>query len=339
MLSNDNIISCLINVIFFLFLFCSLINNSLTINSGGRSPATRRAESRVRSAQRRLIAPPALNFDENSNSPVKSTMSPEDVSFYAGNSPQGSPRPCSISPCMDIGILSPGLRETETMDDYNSRDSGYGAPQRSRKLFNFVEPSGLAPKRIDTPSPPKSLTKRSPTSTSCFRSFNSLSSDSMESMDDDCMGLLDMEEEDMDDNAQLPASFNTIINGSIKSTNGTRLPLLRRCLSLTDSNVNRAKHSLFEPKTPEMLKIIAEAASPFQSKITDSGSKAFKRPEPPSFGSPVQSKRYKTDDKENMNDIPIVRPAFRKSQSMNEELIKDALARCKYLNDHILIIK
>lgn len=259
-------------------------------------------------------------------------MSPEEMSFYAGNSPQGSPRPCSISPCMEIGMLSPGLRETENMDDYNSRDSGYGASQKKfRKLFDFVPPSGLPPKRMETPSPPKTQTTlvATPTSTSCFRSFNSLSSDSMESMDDDCMDLLEMD--DLDDNAQLPTSFNTIISGNIKSN--SEVPLLRRCLSLTDGNVQRAKSESFVTNTPEHMKSIAENVSPFTSKITDSGSKAFKRPEPPSGFSPVQSKRLKSsicDDKENSNEVPAVRPVFRKSISMNDAIIMNALARCKF---------
>lgn len=275
-----------------------------------------------------------MNFEENSNSPVKTavTMSPEEMSFYAGNSPQGSPRPCSISPCMEIGMLSPGLRETENMDDYNSRDSGYGASQKKfRKLFDFVPPSGLPPKRMETPSPPKTQTVlvATTTSTSCFRSFNSLSSDSMESMDDDCMDLLEMD--DLDDNAQLPTSFNTIISGNIKSN--SEVPLLRRCLSLTDGNVQRAKSESFVTNTPEQMKSIAENVSPFTSKVTDSGSKAFKRPEPPSGLSPVQSKRLKSsicDDKENSNEVPAARPVFRKSISMNDAIIMNALARCKF---------
>lgn len=251
-------------------------------------------------------------------------MSPEDISLYSGNSPQCSPRPCSISPCTDIGMLSPGMRESETMDDYNSQDSGYSASQKKcRRLFNFVQPIALPPKRIETPSPPKTPAP----ATSCFRSFNSLSSDSMESIDEDCMMLLDME--DMDDNAQLPTSFNTIINGNIKSCAESRTPVLRRCLSMTDGNVQRNQSS-----TPETMKTISEQASPYHSRITDSGSKTFKRPEPPSAGSPVQIKRLKSsnseDDKENSPSMPVARPTFRKSVSMNDNLIMNALARCKY---------
>lgn len=309
----------------------SLMNETLTINSGGRSPATRRAESRARSAQRRLnIAPMAMNFDESSNSPAKPIISPEEMSFYVGNSPQGSPR-CSVSPCMDIGMLSPGFRETETLDDFNSQDSGYGTSRpksqkkNNRKLFDFVQPSGVAPRRADSLSPPKVQLNTTPVSTSVFRSFNSLSSDSMESMDDDCMELLEMD--DLDDNTQLPTSFNNIISGSIKSNNESRVPLLRRCLSLTDGNVQRDKLVCRELSTPDMLKSVAEGVSPFHSKAPECV-KTFKRPDPPSC-SPVYSKRCKpnVDDKENVDEVPATRPVFRKSISMNDAIIMNALAR------------
>lgn len=307
---------------FFFFLFSlfpnSLITNTLTINSNEMSSSSH-------GIQRRLNVAP-LNFDDTSNSPIK--MSSEEMSLYSGNTPQGSPRPCSISSCLEMSLLSP-LREHERIEerhdlDFNSMDSGYS--NNSRKMFTFVQPSALPPK----PSPPKTV-RTSPTSISCFRSFNSLSSDSMESMDDDCMDLLDMES--MDDNAQLPTSFNSIISGNIKSTsnytNTTTTPtqsVFRRCLSMTDNNVNRGS------RTPDALKTIPETDSPFQSKF-DSIIKTFKRPEPPTVGSPVQSKRYKQsiEDKENSNDLPVVRPVLRKSMSMNDDIIMNALSRCKYL--------
>lgn len=286
--------------------------------------AERMAESHARSAQRRLnIEPVQMTFEENSNSsPVKAKTVQEEMSLYAGNSPQGSPRPCSISPCLEIGLLSPLIDNEVTNErqdiDFNSVDSGYNS--NSRKLFNFVQPNGLAPR----PSPPKTVSKTASKSTSCFRPFNSLSSDSMESMDDECMDLLDMES--LDDNAQLPTSFNSIINGNIMSSNeNMRRPMLHRCLSLTDSNVNRGKKLLCEAKTPERLKSIAETASPFLQKT-------FKRPEPPTLCSPVQSKRYKLnsiEDKENSIELTVTRPVLRKSVSMNDDIIMSALARCK----------
>lgn len=300
-----------------------MITNALTINSGGRSAAERMTESRVRSAQRRLnIEPVQMTFEENSNgSPVKDKTVQEEMSLYAGNSPQGSPRPCSISPCLEIGLLSP-LRESEVIEerhdiDFNSVDSGYNS--NSRKLFNFVQPNGLAPR----PSPPKTSNTLSSKSSSSFRAFNSLSSDSMESTDDECMDLFDMET--LDDNAQLPASFNSIINGNINDS--TRRPILHRYPSLNDTNVNRGKKLLCESKAPNILKSIAETASPFAQK-------KFKRPEPPTtLCSPIQSKRYKpTSDecKENSNELTVARPTLRKSLSMNDDMIMSALARCKF---------
>lgn len=288
----------------------------------------------ARGIQRRLnIAP--LNFDDSSNSPVK--MPSEDMSLYSGNTPQGSPRPCSISnSCLDLELLSP-YREHERIEerhdiDFNSMDSNYS--NNSRKMFTFAQPSALPPKTMPL------ATRTSPKSISCFRSFNSLSSDSMsmESMDDDCMDLLDMES--MDDNAQLPTSFNSIMSGNIKSINNSgcgtptpnaahnestsTTPMFRRCLSMTDANVIRSTRTL------DTLKTIPEINSPFQSKLNVA--KTFKRPEPPTVGSPVQSKRYKQsdDDKENSNDLPVVRPVLRKSVSMNEDIIMNALSRCKY---------
>lgn len=313
-----------------------MITNALTINSGGRTAAARAAESRARSVQRRLnIEPVQMTFDEteeNSNSsPVKDKLIQEEMSLYSGNSPQGSPRPCSISPCLEIGLLSP-LRESEVIEerhdiDFNSVDSGYNS--NSRKLFEFVEPSGLAPRA----SPPKTTSRTSPKSTSCFRPFNSLSSDSMESMDDECIDLYEMES--FDETTQLPTSFNTIISGDSFNTiiNGNAKPMsnenlcrpaLQRCLSLTDSNVNRGKKAVCDPKTPDRFRAISESASPFNQKT-------FKRPEPPTLTSPVQSKRYKLnkiEDKENVNEPTIARPILRKSVSMNDDIM-NALARCK----------
>lgn len=340
---------------YFFVIDYSLISNALNINTNGRSSTTNMIAPANQGFQRRMNVA-RLNFDDSSNgSPIK--MSSEEMSLYSGNTPQGSPRPCSISPCLEMGLLSPS-REHETIEerhdiDYNSTDSGYG----SRKMFTFAQPA-LPPKRNDTISPPKTTKTASPKSISCFRSFNSLSSDSMESMDDDCMDLLDMEA--LDDNAQLPTSFNSIICGNIKSNSSnigqnhcsenlftlnsnaayqqrnhsemSRTPVFRRCLSMTDANVNRGKP--YEPSTPELFKSIPEMGSPstFQGKF-DGITKTFKRPEPPSVGSPIQCKRYKQsiEDKENLNELPIVtRPKLRQSLSMNDDIIMSALSRCKF---------
>lgn len=338
------------------------------MNSGGRSPSVRRAEARNRGVQRRLnMAPTRMiyNDDENCSSPVKN-MSIEELSFYSGNSPQASPRPCSISPCMELsGLLSPenspsrftvvqqnrstNLMQRQISDDHDvsSMDSGYSASYSqdntndSKSSFKFLEPCGIAPRRID-PSPRKLSTNSltaSPKSTNSFRMFHSLSSSSMESTDDELMELFEMES--LDEDTQLPADLNNLISGVIKTIRTTpdyKRPLIRRCLSVNESleAKNRVRSALFEVKTPEILK---------QQQVTDNNSNtpyssrtSFKRPEAP-IGSPIQSKRYKCETevtiegKENDSSDIIRRPILRKSISMNDSIIS-ALARCKFFFSH-----
>lgn len=349
------------------------------MNSGGRSPSVRRAEARNRGVQRRLnMAPVRMIYnDENCASPVKNNMSIEELSFYSGNSPQASPRPCSISPCMELsGLLSPenspsrftvvqqnrstNLMQRQISDehDVNSMDSGYSASYSqdntndSKSSFKFLEPCGIAPRRIE-PSPRKLSTNSltaSPKSTSSFRMFHSLSSSSMESTDDELMELFEMES--LDEDTQLPADLNNLISGVIKTIRTTpeyKRPLIRRCISVNETieAKNRVRSALFEAKTPEILRQVTE-----NNNNTPSGRTSFKRPEAP-IGSPIQSKRYKCestdvsiDGKENndvaMNDV-IRRPILRKSISMNDSIIS-ALARCKFsfynknLMNNLLII-
>lgn len=335
------------------------------MNSGGRSPSVRRAEARNRGVQRRLnMAPTRMIYtDENCASPVKNNnMSIEELSFYSGNSPQASPRPCSISPCMELsGLLSPenspsrftvvqqnrstNLMQRQISDDHDvsSMDSGYSASYSqdntsdSKSAFKFLEPCGIAPRRID-PSPRKLSLTTSPKSTNSFRMFHSLSSSSIESTDDELMELFEMES--LDEDTQLPADLNNLISGVIKTIRTTpeyqKSPLIRRCLSVNESidAKNRVRSALFEAKTPEILKQVTDNSNtPYSSRIS------FKRPEAP-IGSPIQSKRYKCetavsiDGKENnndatMNDDVIRRPILRKSISMNDSIIS-ALARCKF---------
>lgn len=331
------------------------------MNSGGRSPSVRRAEARNRGVQRRLnMAPTRMIYnDENCASPVKNTMSIDELSFYSGHSPQASPRPCSISPCMELsGLLSPenspsrftvvqqnrstNLMQRQISDDHDvsSMDSGYSASYSqdntndSKSSFKFLEPCGIAPRRID-PSPRKSSTN-SPKSTNSFRMFHSLSSSSMESTDDELMELFEMES--LDEDTQLPSDLNNLISGVIKTIGTTpenKRPLIRRCLSVNESieAKNRVRSALFEVRTPEILQQVTgnKSNTPYSSRTS------FKRPEAP-IGSPIQSKRYKCetdvsiDGKENndvaMNDV-IRRPILRKSISMNDSIIS-ALARCKF---------
>jgi len=309
-------------------------------------------------------------------------MNAEDISFYDGNSPQASPRPCSISPSIDeMGCLSPETspsRYTVVVEDNgyvtatrqlsnrleeidnNSMDSGYSLSQdgtsndRNKTSFKFVEPCGIAPRKID-PSPRKNAHITPPKSSSCFKMYHTLSSSSMESMDEDYMDLFEIES--LDDNAQLPTNLNSLISGDIKSLNKTpepKRPLVRRCLSLVEGNTAKAQArlNLFEPSTPEMFKPMSEnTVSPLISRLSGTvidspAQRCFKRPEPPTV-SPIRSKRHKTEsenceniteDKENQsisddfinscNNV-IKRPNFKKSISMNDNIM-NALARCKY---------
>lgn len=354
----------------------SLISNSFTLNSGGRSPSARRAEARARGVQRRVnMEPLRINYDCLS-SPGKSgvtSMSTEDLSFYPGTSPASSPRPCSTSPCdPQLGLLSPEhspLRFTVVpadsdhrlnhhhhhqpecdITDQSSMDSGYSTnysqdPMQKRN-FRFMPPCGVPPRRID-PSPRKISTSSnassttssntSPKSSSNFRIFNSLSSGSMESiMDDDYLELFEMEA--LDENAQLPSDISNLISGNIMSTRTTpeiKRPVARRSLSLNENETNRAKTNLFSehrllPKMPEVLRPVLENLTPYSSRVD--GSRSFKRPEPPTENY-IQSKRYRSDDKENVmniNDV-IKLPPIRKSISMNDATtIMNALAKCKF---------
>lgn len=347
----------------------------------------------------------------------------EDISFYSGNSPQSSPRPCPISPCMDddSSLLSPETSPSKfnidshtaelirhrlhSHNDTTSMDSGYSATNSNSfdnqavntsnnnnnlslmnvapTRFEFVEPchapsmlrrallsdvtstitSGISsPTSHKTPSKYlMSMGENSNGSTSSntssstrmgngFKVFHSLSSGSMESMDEDYMDLIEME--NMDEDAQLPTDLSSLICKDIKSTTKTpenkRPSFVRKCLNLDNSN-SSMRSSLFTPSpksstitslitTPERqcLQSISENITPFSQRNANGG--AFKRPEPPAM-SPIQSKRYKCE-----NDAPQMllpfnnptvivtnsaprRPAFKKSMSMNDAVIMNALSR------------
>uniref|UniRef100_A0A1B0CRA2 protein-tyrosine-phosphatase n=1 Tax=Lutzomyia longipalpis TaxID=7200 RepID=A0A1B0CRA2_LUTLO len=362
----------------------SLINNSFTLNSTSRSSPMRRGESRVRGSRRGNLAPLCISYD----SPEKSAMSTEDLSLYAGSSPQPSPRPCSISPCMDMGaLLSPEVSPTrfrvmpvEEVSvsqsaprrsfeeiDANSMDSGYsasfgasdGSSENKGNAFEFAQPLAIAPRRIE-PSPRKTPTSRgssttmsphnrTPTNSRGYRVFHSLSSGSMESMDDDYMELFDIET--MDCESQMPSNITSLISGDIKnlrSTPETKRPLVRRCLSLVDSSLDSSSPRLpLEPKTPEYPSPLRMSMMRNATVRSEECAKAFKRPEP-MVGSPVQSKRYKSElnvsmdmspltplfanhqsDKENArNKINLPkRNLLKKSISLNETVIMNALSR------------
>lgn len=326
------------------------------INSAGISPGTRQREQRARGMQRRLnIAPQHVNFDLKCESPEKDSSSmSEDISFYSTNNPALSPRPCPISPCRtdDNSLLSPGTSPSifvigsasmprQISQDASSMDSGYSGHSNNQSAFQFVEP-----KRPETSSssptiktPLKYSLNSSASSSRGFTVFHSLSSGSGgDSTDDDYMELMDMES--MDEDAQMPADLNSLICKDIKST--TKTPdhkrsesFVRKCLNM-DGN---SKKSLFSsPKTstikslittPERqcLQKLSDNVTPFGHRNSTTG--AFKRPEPPTI-SPIQSKRYKSE-----NEPPAVlsifptqkRPVFRKSMSMNDAVIMNALTR------------
>ncbi|XP_053668805.1 uncharacterized protein LOC128719207 [Anopheles marshallii] len=94
-----------------------LDHRRFTLNSAGRSPASRRAEQRQRSLQfRQHGMPTRMIYDDSCKllaSPGKENMSTEELSFYQSHSPQQSPRPCSpCSLCPDDGELLPSENNT-----------------------------------------------------------------------------------------------------------------------------------------------------------------------------------------------------------------------------------
>ncbi|EAT33310.1 AAEL014408-PA, partial [Aedes aegypti] len=157
-----------------------------------------------------------------------------------------------------------------------------------------------------------------------MRIFHSLSSGSMESMDDIDMELFEMDT--LDDNAQLPSNLNSLICGDIKATKTTpeaKRPFFRRCLSLSENPIARRAN-----------------ITPFASRPDPT--RCFKRPEPPGI-SPIQSKRHKTEvltpvsslrtvepsprDSPSLLTVPSKRPILQKSISMNDAHIMSALSR------------
>lgn len=360
----------------------SRISTTFTLNSAGRSPASRQAEQRQRSVQRRLHIAPLKMLA----SPGKENLNTEeDLSFYQVNSPQASPRPCSpcdcpeesgellpseVTPNKQITVVAGAGSATRTrrpLEDYdpNSMDSGYGMSSsegghhKSQSMFRFIQPS--IPRQNSVSSSTASPSASS--STPSIRIFHSLSSGSMESMDDIDMELFDMDTLEDEEGQQLPSNLNSLICGDIKATKTTpenkRPPFIRRCLSLSDNPVvRRAKNNLiFESpvaaaapaspaRTPERFRIAPDQENlnltPFSSRAQDT-TRCFKRPEPPGV-SPIQSKRYKTESLtpvsafrsvENVNldspahlTVPVPkRPILQKSISMNDAHIMNALSR------------
>ncbi|XP_053669654.1 uncharacterized protein LOC128720031 [Anopheles nili] len=309
-----------------------MLNHSrFTLNSAGRSPATRRAEQLQRSTQRRQhIIPQRIIYDDGCKmlgSPSKDNLPTEELSFYQSHSPQQSPRPCS--PCtlcpedplggellpsennsptvaIPIGIKHAsgpivggkqvttgtlGYRLRRPLDDHdpNSMDSGYGASVLSDVLMSSIHSSSSSSSTISSTGgssgliAPKShsifqfsqqpsassvsMSRHSSTSPSSARSrflHSSLSSGSMESMDE--MELFDMEAMEDDElqgaseaygashqhaaphqalqSTMLPSGLSSLICGTIKTTRTSntpeqKRPFVRRCLSLTENTNNK----------------------------------------------------------------------------------------------------
>lgn len=320
------------------------------------------------------IAPQQVNFDIKFDSPGKESNFTEEISFYSSNNQASSPRPCPISPCHDeVSILSPGSSPSmfiiennvqlprSISQDSTSMDSGYsgqGSSSNSRlisassSVFQFIEPKrpeNASPPSLRTPS--KLAANSSGSSRLGLSVFHSLSYESSEE-NDDFLELMDMDS--MDEEAQMPADINSLISKDIMSstTPESKRPdsSARKCLNM------EVRNSLFNsPQTPKSSTITSLITTPERQclhKISENGTPygyrnistgAFKRPEPPA-ASP-QSKRYKRE-----NEPPLMtdfvrfphnlfqqkRPILRKSVSMNDATIHEALNENNLIGDFSL---
>lgn len=203
--------------------------------------------------------------------------------------------------------------------DANSVDSGYdGTNSSSFNKFRFAHPTRVAPKRLDSGigSPRSSASVAAPTkkqllsSFSLFNSGGSSSQESVESMDEDYLALLEMESEQ--DAVAGPSNISSLICGAIKAAKTTsRTPETkikgRRCLNLDlDSPVLMSLSNNTVNSSPNASPIVAVQDDKLVGILTPKRGglnheqqqqpplKCFKRPEPLLF-SPVQSKRYKSE--------------------------------------------
>ncbi|KAM7362114.1 string isoform 1-T2 [Cochliomyia hominivorax] len=294
------------------------------IQRSGRNPSSRR-----------------LNLDAS-----MSDMAMEELSFYDDdNVPQN--RHFTASPQL-MGLLSPE-----------------GSPQR----FQVVEKSKFLQSRKNFPLSTKNIISQNVnrstalstnTPSKGFRLLHSMSSTgSMESsMDDEYMEFFDMENLDQHSQSNgmsFPSDLSSLISGQIiknspVKTPEMRRPSVRRCLSMTEN-------TQFQPKTPEHIKdFSATSTTPFNSRLN--GNCCFKRPEPPSTTcSPIQSKRYRGAEKENLDgsftgssktspassscsaliNTTSTRPTLRKCMSMNDAEIMSALNRSENKDEPDLI--
>lgn len=341
-----------------------LISNTFTINSAGISPATRLQEQRARAVQRRQnIAPLQVNFDLKYESPEKDANMGEDISFYGTSNTASSPRPCPVSPFRnEESLLSPGTSpslfiindEKLPRQDSSSMDSGYSGGQQlsqsstSSSAFQFIEPkrpetssSSSPPPTMKTPSKNSSLNLSSRMN---FSIFQSISSSSTETMEDELMDLMDLES--VDEDAQLPNDINSLICKDIKNKTPDHKrhdSYARKCLNMDAGFKNVLFSSPSTPKSSTINTLITtperqclqniDNVTPFGHRNTSTG--GFKRPEPPTM-SPIHSKRYKCENDPpatagimqlTQPQFPSKRPVLRKSMSMNDAVIMDALSR------------
>ncbi|KAG8033934.1 hypothetical protein G9C98_008415 [Cotesia typhae] len=211
------------------------------------------------------------------------------------------------------------------LEDYdpNSQDSGYGASSDSLSTFRFLEPHGVAPRRISMDrspqqSPVRSSSRRRPASSLRRR----LSADpELESMDDGFNELIDLDNF-LDTNGSMPNDLSTLISGAIfekpmecdatTPESRPRPPGVRRSLSLQATSsehdsppLSKVRSCLFRSPTAtsstSKLKYQDKPRALFpdspDSRISNSRVPApvrsFKRPEPPSDSSPLLVKRTK----------------------------------------------
>ncbi|XP_055379226.1 M-phase inducer phosphatase-like [Condylostylus longicornis] len=290
----------------------SLISNNFTLNgndeTGGNINNNNNNnddnyKSRNNISQRRLLHFSAIQndkelFDDFTLYDEQTTISP--TKFRKEN--------LQFSPRNDDKFTS--------LDEYDgsSVDSGFGQFNSQITKFKFIEPK-LPMKQQQQlnvePSPRKYLINNNnnntlnnnfnynfnvQTSPTNFKIFHSLSSGSMESIDDEWSDLIEMES--LDEEQTFPSNLTSLISGHIKTirttpeskynenknfnnnnSNNSR-PNVRRCLSLNEYNINSRK-GLFEndnnnnsteyinspleqynrtltPKTPEILRTVQE---------------------------------------------------------------------------------
>lgn len=269
------------------------------------------------------------------------------------------PRPNSFdSSSMDSGYS--GLQQDS--NNRLSQTSTALSSTSSSLVFQFIEPrrpemsSSSSPSILTTPSKYSSSSIRANSAASAkmgFTVFHSLSSGSgSESIDDDYLELMDMES--LDEDAQMPTDISSlickdIIKSSTKTPENKRSSdsYARKCLNMDGGQ--GVKTSLFgSPSTPktsttisslittperQCLQKISENVAPFSHRNNTTGT--FKRPEPP-MESPIKSKRYKCENdppasaeimKFTHPQFPQKRPVLRKSVSMNDAVIMNALSR------------